>query len=165
MTNRPSSMSADNFAAAFAHIFEGTPSIPQKAHHQLNSSHDSPEALSELFISTFHSLTPEDRMTSLRAHPQLTLPPDTASSETAHPGTGLEKFTYFQRVLFGNLNDLYLEKHGFPFTMCVNGLGPTHIIDTMKSRVQGENEVAEACAEMEKIATGRVKHWFGEHVQ
>jgi OHCU decarboxylase len=100
----------------------------------------------------------------LQAHPDLAgklaqAKRLTAESTSEQAAAGLDALTDEERETFTQLNDRYVEKHGFPFIIAVRDHDKAGILAAFKRRIDNDRdtEFAEACRQVERIAQLRLK--------
>ena len=83
----------------------------------------------------------------------------TAESTSEQASAGLDALTDDERARFTDLNETYTERFGFPFILAVKGRSKDEIMTNFQSRVGNgrEDEFAEACRQVERIALLRLK--------
>lgn len=163
--NRPSAMSQSDFVARFADIFEHSPWVAEGAFAlELGPAHDTATGLHHAFCRIFRSASHDQRLAVLRAHPDLAGKLAAAKQLTAHStdeqaSAGLDALTDAERANFTTLNTRYQDKFGFPFILAVKGLTKADILKAFTQRVDADpdDEFAEACQQVEKIALLRLR--------
>ena len=162
---RPSSMTREEFIAAFGSIFEHSPWIAERAHRlELGAAHDRAAGLHSALARVFRSATPEERLGVLRAHPDLAgklaaarrLTPDSTAEQAS---AGLDALFDEERAEFTALNAAYTEKFGFPFIIAVRDNTKDSILAAFRERCGNDRdtEFAQACAQVERIAELRLQ--------
>lgn len=162
---RPSTLKKPEFIEKFGGVFEHSEWLAERAYDlELGPAHDTVTGLHSALTRMFRSATLEERMQVLRAHPDLAgklaaAKKLTAESAAEQAGAGLDKLTGKQRVTFENLNNAYVEKHGFPFIIAAGDHTKTSILKEFKRRVANETdaEFDEACRQVERIAEIRLE--------
>ncbi len=162
---RPSRMGPGLFAAVFGEVFEHTPGIAERVHAAvLTEAHDAPEALHAKMTAAMRDLPETDKLTLLRAHPDLAgrlalAEGLTADSTREQGGAGLDRLTEDELARFTALNDAYRERFGFPFIIAVRGLDMAAILQAFGSRLAHDRdaEVGTALSEVERIALFRIR--------
>ena len=116
-------------------------------------------------VSTFHAFC----LGVLRAHPDLAgklaqAKRLTAESTSEQASAGLDALTDAERETFTALNAAYVEKFGFPFIIAVKGLTKDQILAAFRARIGNsrDEELATACAQVERIALLRLKDMLPE---
>ena len=108
--------------------------------------------------------TREQKRALIEAHPDLagklalakTL---TAESTREQASAGLDRLTPDELRQFGELNDAYRARFGFPFIMAVKGKSTADILAAFRSRLanDADAETKTALAEIDRIAALRLK--------
>jgi OHCU decarboxylase len=164
-TPRPSTMSRADLVARFGGVYEHSPWIPDRAYDlELGPAHDSAAGLASALARVFRSASEDERLGVLTAHPDLAgklaaAKRLTAESTAEQAGAGLDALTDAEKARFTELNDSYTAKFGFPFIIAVRGLDKAAILGTFETRIANDRptEFAAACAQVERIATLRLK--------
>lgn len=162
---RPSTMTRDRFVARFGSIFEHSPWIAERAFDlELGPAHDSATGLHNALARMFRSASAEERLTVLRAHPDLAgklaaakrLTPESTAEQAS---AALDALTDGERATFQRLNADYVAKHGFPFIIAVRDNTKDTILAAFHTRIGNDTdtEFATACAQVERIAELRLK--------
>ena len=88
----------------------------------------------------------------------------TDASTTEQASAGLDVLTEAQQLAFTQLNEAYKQKFAFPFIIAVKGLSASEIKSIFEQRLSNtkEQEFAEACQQVEKIARLRVDDLFAQ---
>lgn len=162
--DRPSQMDFARFVGEFGGIFEHSPWIAEQAFkYELGPAHDSPDGLHNLLCRVFRSASHDERLSVLRAHPDLAgklaaAKRLTAESTAEQAGAGLDILSETERDDFTTLNQAYMNKHGFPFIIAVRDHDKASILAAFKRRINntGTIEFAEACRQVERIAYYRI---------
>ena len=108
--------------------------------------------------------TIEQKRALIEAHPDLagklalakTL---TADSTREQASAGLDRLTPEELRQFGELNDAYRARFGFPFIMAVKGKSKADILAAFRARLanDADAETKTALAEIDRIAALRLK--------
>ena len=162
---RPSQMDLKTFLHHFDHIYEHSPWVEERAHAgELGPAHDTAEGLANAFARTFRAASFEERLGVLTAHPDLAgklaaakrLTDDSTAEQAS---AGLDALTDGERTRFGELNDAYTAKHGFPFIIAVKDHDKSGILRAFERRIDNETRVEfdEACRQVERIARLRLE--------
>ena len=162
---RPSQMPHEVFVATYGSIFEHSPWIAARAHGlELGPAHDSAIGLHNALARIFRSASRDERLTVLKAHPDLagklaaakTLSPD---STTEQASAALDALTDAERSQFQTLNTAYVAKHGFPFIIAVRDNTKASILAAFQTRLTNDTatEFQTACGQVERIAALRLK--------
>jgi OHCU decarboxylase len=162
---RPSQMDRDRFVARFGGIYEHSPWIAERAHAlELGPAHDSATGLANALARAFRRATPDERLRVLKSHPDLAgklavAKRLTAGSTAEQASAALDALTDADRATFQTLNADYTAKHGFPFIIAVRDNTKDSILAAFHTRLAHDTatEFATACAQVERIATLRLK--------
>lgn len=162
---QPSQLSKDQFVAAYGSIFEHSPWIAEGAWElELGPAHDCAAGIHNALARVFRSARYEARLSVLKAHPDLAgklaaAKRLTAESTSEQASAGLDALTDAERARFTELNNAYVEKHGFPFIIAVRDHDKAGILSAFERRLanDSESEFDEACRQVERIAFLRLK--------
>ena len=163
--DRPSQMDRDRFVAQFGGVFEHSPWIAERAYDLgISPRHDSALGLHDALCRVFRDATEVERLTVLRAHPDLAgklaqARRLTAASSHEQASAGLDALTDAERAAFERLNAAYIARHGFPFIIAVRDHDKAGIRDAFARRIDQDSatEQAEACRQVERIAFWRLQ--------
>jgi len=163
--DRPSRMDRETFVARFGGIYEHSPWIADRAFGlELGPAHDSALGLANALARIFRAASPAERLTVLKAHPDLAgklaqARRLTASSTAEQASAALDALTDAERASFETLNAAYVAKHGFPFIIAVRDNTKDSILAAFGTRIDNdtETEFATACAQVERIAELRLQ--------
>jgi len=158
-------MDKADFVARFGGVFEHSAWVAERAFDgnalpdRLNA-----EWLHRALSQEFHAAKDDERMTVLRAHPdlagRLAIAGDlTEDSRQEQAGAGLDRLTRVEFERFTDLNTRYHARFGFPFIIAVKGLTKQEILHAFENRIHHmkAEEFAAACHEVEKIARLRLQ--------
>lgn len=167
---RPSHMDKASFVARYGSVFEHSPWIAQQAYDAgLTPHHDHAAGLHALMCKMFRGASRPERLTVLKAHPdlagRLALTGQLTQASTGEQASaGLDRLTEKELAQFTALNERYVKTFGFPFIMAVKGAGKADILAAFKKRVEhdAEQEFTAACAEVERIARLRLRDMLPE---
>lgn len=162
---RPSQMPRSAFIERFGGIYEHSPWIAERAWElELGPAHDSATGMASALARVFRSASAGERLSVLRAHPDLAgklaaarrLTEDSAAEQAS---AGLDALTDAERAEFERLNAAYVDKHGFPFIIAVRDHDKAGILRAFRRRLESatETETSEACAQVERIAARRLE--------
>lgn len=162
---RPSEMSRERFVEAFGGIFEHSPWIAERAFDlELGPTHDTALGVQSALARIFRSASEDDRLSVLKAHPDLAgklaaAKRLTVASSTEQASAGLDALYDDERAEFEALNAEYADKFGFPFIIAVRDHDKAGILAAFRARVGNDRrtEFAEACRQVERIAELRLK--------
>jgi 2-oxo-4-hydroxy-4-carboxy-5-ureidoimidazoline decarboxylase len=155
-------LTASEFCALFAGVFEHTPWIAAQA--SLARPFSSKEALLEAMAKALSAAPEADRLALLRAHPVLggaaaRRGAVTASSRAEQAGLGLDRMAGDEETAFAAMNRAYQERFGFPFIIAVRGQRDrAAILEALTRRCAQTAEVERetALTEVVKIAGFRL---------
>ena len=164
----PSEMDRDTFVRCFAHLFEHSPWVAERAHGlELGPTHDTVAGVHSVLCRAFRRASDTERLGVLRAHPDLAgklaaarrLTAESAAEQTS---AGLDALTDSDRDEFNALNTAYTEKHGFPFIIAVRDFDQSQILDAFRARLDADTqtEFRTACRQVERIAELRLGALF-----
>ena len=146
---RLNSISAPDFVAALASIFEHSPWVAERvaALRPFPSVITLHQAMSAAVLQAEEAV----QLALIRAHPELAgraaLRGDVTSASTSEQrGAGLSALSQSQLTRLSSLNAEYAKRFGFPFVLAVKGHTPDSVIATLAERVnhdaQQERSVA-----------------------
>lgn len=153
-------MDRDDFVATLAGIFERSPWIPEAVFGA--RPFPSVAALHRLMVDAVEAAPQDDRLTLLKAHPELAAKADrkaplTAESTAEQASAGLDTLDTDEGARLSAANWLYRQRFGFPFIIAVRGqrdrAAILRAIDTRTENSESQ-EIETAIAEVAKIA------WF-----
>lgn len=154
------------FVARFGGIFEHSPWIADRA-WALRPFKDV-AALHAALVKTMQAATAEEKLSLLRAHPELagreaTEDRLTADSKGEQGSAGLDRLPPDEFRRLTEMNEAYRAKFGFPFIIAVRGRNKDHILAEFARRLRRDAaaEQAAALAEVEAIARIRLDRMFG----
>jgi OHCU decarboxylase len=150
------------FTRTLGPVFEHSPWVAERTWPKRPFA--SLEALHRGLCETVMASTEEEKLALIRAHPDLvgraalagTL---TASSAKEQASAGLDKLTAQEIKLFGEFNQAYCDKFGFPFVICARLNKKAAILDGFRARLNHTRpeEIESALAEIAKIAYLRLE--------
>lgn len=150
-------MSQDAFVATLGAVFEATPIIAGEAWTQRPFTDITD--LYQAMIDVVSAMTQAERLTLIRAHPDLGSKAKMAdASVQEQAGAGLDRLTAEEYDRFHALNQAYKEKFGFPFIIAVTLHTKASILEAFERRLYytPEAEVQQALAEITQIARLRL---------
>lgn len=165
------SCDASAFVDTLRGIYEHSPWIAERA--AARRPFASLAALKLALQDAVDAASPDERLSLLRAHPELAGKAAIAGALTAESNgeqasSGLDRCSPGEYTLLHELNARYNERFGFPFILAVKGptgqgLTRQAIIDTFTRRLQGQplDELAEALRQVHRIAEIRLNSLFG----
>ena len=150
-------MNKEEFVNTFGWIFEHSPWVAEIAWDRL--PFQSCKELFQAMITVVQNAKGPLQLALLRSHPDLgTKVKMSEVSQKEQAGVGLDKLSKGEYEEFVSLNQIYVEKFGFPFIMAVKGQNKDSILSSMKERVDSDYEVEciTAIKEVYKIARFRL---------
>jgi len=164
LTPKPSMCDQDGFIAAYGQIYEHSPWVAALAYAQgLTLDDDIPQALAARFAAIVDAAGDTQKLTLLRAHPELAgklamAGELTQSSSIEQSGAGLDQCTAEEFARFHVLNQAYRDRFGFPFIIAVSGLRRLDILAAFEARVHNDPgvEFTTALAQVHRIARFRL---------
>lgn len=152
----------DDFTTALVGIFEHSDWVAHRT--WIHRPFRDPSELHAALCRTMHEATEEEKLTLIRAHPDLgdrlaTLTPESASEQAA---AGLNQLTAAEQARFHSLNAAYKARFGFPFILCARLNDAASMLSAFENRLphDRDTEIATALAEIEKIARLRLERVF-----
>ena len=155
-----------DFTALLGGIYEHSPWVASRSWPQRPFA--SLAQLRGAMAQALDGASAEERLAVIRAHPELSgkaavrtdLSADSRSEQT---GAGLDQCSPEEFLQLQEGNRTYGEKFGFPFIIAVKGLGRQDIIAALRRRCghSREEEIAEALAQIHRIAALRLGEKFG----
>lgn len=158
-------MDRETFVKTFGGVFEHSSWIAERAFDsELGPAHNTATGVHNALARQFRLASEDERLGVLCAHPDLAdklaaAKRLTAESTAEQASAGLDALTDAERARFTELNDAYQSKFGFPFIIAVKGLDKVQILAAFEQRITNERdtEFATACAQVERIASLRLK--------
>lgn len=149
-----------DFVDRFGGVFEHSPFIAERVYDEgLVFVPMTAKGLHDAMVSVFRRSSHAERLSVLRAHPDLAgklaiaggLTEDSAREQA---GAGLDRLSPPEHARFTELNAAYTASFGFPFIIAVKGLSKDDILAAFETRVHNsaEDEFETAAAQVEKIA-------------
>ncbi len=159
-----------DFVTRFGGVFEHSPYIAERAVDAgIIKEPLTAVGIHGAMVSVFRDATHAERLTVLRAHPDLAgklaiAGKLTMESRQEQAGAGLDRLSPDEHARFSELNKAYVSKFGFPFIIAVKGLTKDDILDAFEMRINNDRdtEFATACVQVEKIALLRLKTMLPE---
>ncbi len=164
-TLTPSSLSRDEFIAAFADVYEHSPWVAEMAYDlgrdaDLDRIETLHARMSDILLSADHAR----QLALINAHPDLAGKAAvqgqlTEASTNEQAGAGIHHCTAEEFQRFTELNDAYKAKFAFPFIMAVKGSNRHQILAAFETRIHNsvETEFACALAQINNIAMFRLQ--------
>jgi len=162
---RPSAMDKETFVETYGGVFEHSAWIAERAFElELGPAHDGAIGLHNALARMFRIATWSEKLGVLTAHPdlagKLAAAKELTDESTAEQASaGLDLLTDEERETFTQLNQEYVEKHGFPFIIAVRDHDKAGILKAFERRITNHSKVEfkEACAQVERIAMLRLE--------
>ena len=158
-------LSPEVFTARLADIFEHSPWVPQRVAH-LRPFRDVSQ-LHNALVSAVAQASPAEQLALLCAHPELAGREAqqgglTAASDQEQARAGLKALSPAEMKRITALNAAYLERHGFPFIVCVGNHTKQSLFLEFDRRVGNarESEMREALGQVADIALLRLNALF-----
>lgn len=163
-TCTPSTMSRDEFVAAFADVYEHSPWVAEQAFDQgLSSDDDTVAKLHSRMAGVMSNADKKAQLDLINAHPDLAGKAAqrgelTAASTNEQAGAGISECNAEEFARFTHLNNAYKEKFQFPFIMAVKGSDRHQILAAFEERINNDydTEFARAVKEINKIGEFRL---------
>jgi 2-oxo-4-hydroxy-4-carboxy-5-ureidoimidazoline decarboxylase len=153
--------SAQEFVATLGDIFERSPWVAERVASKRPFTDG--RTLLDAMIAAVKSATRDERLTLLRAHPDLAgkaaragqLTKDSAAEQTS---AGLDQLSEREHESFSNFNANYQKKQGIPFIVCVRRHTKSSILRQFAKRIDNsaEQEFETALEEVFRIAALRL---------
>lgn len=159
--NHINQMTQPEFVATLGPAFEQTPEIAARTwnHRPFNSLGE----LHHHMVKTLHTMTREEQLTLIHAHPNLGSRATMAKASVAEQKqaglTHLSPQAYHQ---LQQLNQQYQEIFGFPFILAVTGHSYRSVMANINHRLTNSAQVEfhQALREIEIIAQLRLQQWI-----
>ncbi len=118
------------FIARYGQLFEHSPWVVERAYPPAGDLH-------EAFMKVVNDATYEEQLGLIRAHPELGTKsvPLTEASAAEQQGAGLQALSPHEFTQFAMLNEIYREKFGHPFIICVRLHSKAEIFAALLSRI------------------------------
>ncbi len=161
---RPSQLTRVEFVQRYGGVFEHSRWIAEQAFDdELGPANDTAVGLHAAMAAKFRMAGEARRLGVLNAHPDLAgklaaAKRLTVESTSEQASAGLDALSDEERVRFGELNQAYTSKFGFPFIIAVKGLDKNKIRGQFEARINNdrETEFDTACRQVERIARLRL---------
>lgn len=146
LSPRPSTLSREEFIAAYGGIFESSPWVAEMVWPRIPTGlFDFAESLGDYMRCAVADATDEQRLALLRAHPDLAgklalAGKLTAESTSEQKSAGLDACTPEELAEFQKLNAAYTDKFGFPFIIAVRGRTRQDILAAFRARLSNSRE-------------------------
>lgn len=159
------------FIETFGGVFEHSPFIAERAYDEgLILVPMTAKTVHHAMVSVFRKASPAERISVLRAHPDLAgrlaiAGELTENSKQEQAGAGLDRLSPQEHARFTELNEAYTAKFGFPFIIAVKGLNKGDVLSAFETRIHNEieQELETAAAQVEKIAFLRLSALLPEN--
>ena len=149
------------FINVYGHLFEHSPWVVERT--WALGPFDDAQALHAAFLKVVELADAAERLSLVRAHPELADKAAiavglTASSALEQSSAGLDRLTALEFQGFHALNRAYQQRFGFPFIICVRLHDKAGILAAMRHRLvrAPEDELAEALTQVGLIARLRL---------
>ncbi|MDG2474546.1 MAG: allantoinase PuuE [Paracoccaceae bacterium] len=164
----PFNLKKSDFLSTFGNVFENSSWIAERAFKkELSPSMNTIIGIHSALCFQFRTASQEERVGVLNEHPDLAgkLASEnqlTEESTNEQKSAGLDQLTLAELTEFTTLNDKYIKKFKHPFIMAVSNKTKEEILQTFYVRIENNanQELATACAEVEKIALIRIQQIF-----
>jgi 2-oxo-4-hydroxy-4-carboxy-5-ureidoimidazoline decarboxylase len=154
--------SAPRFVETLGWILEASPWVAERA--SSSRPFASVDDLHRAMTTAMDQATPDERLTLLRAHPDLgTRARMSDASIGEQHGAGLDRLTPEEFDRLQRLNTAYREKFGFPFLFAVKGSTKHDVLAALERRLPAapEQEFEEALRQVRRIALFRLQDLLG----
>lgn len=154
-----------DFIEKFGGVFEHSPFIAERAYDAgFVTVPLTAKGLHDGMVLEFRNAAREERLSVLRAHPDLAgklaiAGELTEDSRKEQAGAGLDRLSPEEHSRFTELNTAYTDKFGFPFIIAVKGLDKSDILSAFERRIHNgfDEEFETAAAQVERIALLRLQ--------
>jgi 2-oxo-4-hydroxy-4-carboxy-5-ureidoimidazoline decarboxylase len=154
--------SAPRFVETLGWILEASPWVAERA--SSSRPFASVDDLHRAMTTAMDQATPDERLTLLRAHPDLgTRARMSDASIGEQHGAGLDRLTPEEFDRLQRLNTAYREKFCFPFLFAVKGSTKHDVLAALERRLPAapEQEFEEALRQVRRIALFRLQDLLG----
>ncbi|KAK46801.1 OHCU decarboxylase [Caballeronia jiangsuensis] len=149
------------FVGAFASVFEHFPQAAEGAWSARPFA--SATALHDAMMNVIRRMDDTSQRAFLNLHPLLSganirAGTMTADSDAEQKSAGLDAMSAEQEASLDRLNAAYLERHGFPFIICVRHYTREGIFSALERRIgrSTQQELDEALAQIASISRARL---------
>jgi OHCU decarboxylase len=164
----PSKLSPALFMERFAGVWENSPWIAERTFAGgISGAHDTADGLHAAMSKAMRASTPAERMTLIKAHPDLAGKLAqarllTVESTEEQASAGLDQLTADEKARFTALNNAYTSRFGFPFIIAVKDNTKASILAAFEARLKNntDDEIATALGQIERIARIRLTSLF-----
>ena len=146
------------FVDVLGWIFEDSPWVAERAWDRRPFA--TLDHLHEAMTTVVGAATEAERLTLLRAHPDLGTRVRVSPASTGEQrGAGLDRLSPAEFARLQQLNDAYRTRFGFPFLFAVTGSTKEDILSALeqRSRSSQDDELAEALRQVYRIARFRLE--------
>jgi 2-oxo-4-hydroxy-4-carboxy-5-ureidoimidazoline decarboxylase len=156
--NELNSLDLEQFTLTLRPVFEHSPWVAARTHKK--QPFGDLAALHTALCQTVHAATEDEKLTLIRAHPDLvgdaTL---TNESRAEQKSAGLQDLAPDEIARFREYNQQYRDKFGFPFVICARLKRKEAILNAFPSRLENsrEQEIETGLGEICKIADLRLR--------
>jgi OHCU decarboxylase len=162
---KPPELTRTLFIERFGGVYEHSRWVAAAAYDaHLTSDANRAEGLAKALAAAAAKGTAQQKRALIEAHPDLagklalakTLTAESAREQTS---AGLDRLTPDELRQFGELNDAYRARFGFPFIMAVKGKSTADILTAFHGRLtnDADAETTTALTEIDRIAALRLK--------
>ncbi len=159
-------MSDEEFVATLGGIYEHSDWVPRRI--TTHRPFVDPELLRQTMSDAVDQATDEEKLTLIRAHPDLAgklarAGALTEESTREQAGLGLDRLSDSEYGDFSAKNASYCEKFGFPFIICARLTTKQGVLDAFEKRLENsrEVEISEALFQIHQIARLRLEDAVG----
>jgi 2-oxo-4-hydroxy-4-carboxy-5-ureidoimidazoline decarboxylase len=152
------------FVQAIGWVFEQSPWVAERTWEHRPFA--SVEALNETMESQVELASRPEKITLLRAHPDLGSRVQMSHASTdEQAGAGLDRLTPREYRRFHHLNEAYKTRFGFPFLFAVKGRNKFQVLQSLEQRLDAgpEEEFQTAMRQVYKIARFRLQDLIDNH--
>jgi 2-oxo-4-hydroxy-4-carboxy-5-ureidoimidazoline decarboxylase len=151
-------------ASYLSGIYEHSPWVSEELSKCDLTQYTKVTQLADAMKAIVESATYEEKLTLLKAHPDLCekvgkLEALTADSQEEQSRSGLQSLTETELALFNEMNDAYRTKCGFPFILAVRNASKQTVLAALEGRLNHnsvETEFTIAMQQVHKIAWMRL---------
>lgn len=154
-------MNQRGFTTALGFAFELSPWVVERAWSERPFA--SVEAMHDAMMDVLRAASTADKLTLIRAHPELAgkaaiAKQLTAESTAEQASAGLDRLTPEEFARFHQLNAAYNARFGFPFIICVRLNDKASILAAMQVRLSNDEaaEITEAITQIGLISKLRL---------
>ncbi len=160
-----SALSRNGFVAKFSEVYEHSPWVAERAWDAgLNVQHETLDELAASLARIVDEAGDEAQLTLIKAHPDLAGRAAqrgelTNASNDEQSSAGIDQCSAEEFTQFGQYNDRYKQKFGFPFIMAVKNSNRHLILAAFNKRLENDyaTEFAEAIRQIHHIARFRLQ--------